>query len=43
MLLTEKRKAAVLGKKNYWSVDKRYKVAGYTEEIAAIIRLRVYD
>ena len=42
MLLTEKRKAAVLGKKkNYSSVDKRYKVAGYTEEIATNIRLRV--
>ena len=36
ILLAEKHKATVLGKKNYSSIDKRYKVAGYTEENAQI-------
>ena len=36
VLLAEKHKATVLGKKNYSSIDKRYKVAGYTEENAQI-------
>ena len=41
ILHAEKRKAELIGKHNHSRIGKRYKVAGYIEEIATYIHLRV--